>query len=210
MHIRLADAAVDAAAVRAIYGPCVERTAISFELVVPSEAELARRIADKAPLHPWLVIEDAGSVLGYAYAGRFSGRAAYDWSVEASIYLDEAARGRGVGRALYTALFGLLAAQGYRRVMAGITLPNEPSVTLHERMGLTPVGVYRHVGWKFDRWHDVGWWQGPLGGSHGAAPSDPPTPTPPTPTPPTPPVAYTALPAERFEAALAAGAALLA
>jgi L-amino acid N-acyltransferase YncA len=160
MHIRLA-AAADAAAVRDIYGPIIETTAISFELAVPSEDEMAARIIGRQPAHPWLVAEgeDGQGVVGYAYAGRFSGRAAYDWSVETSIYLAEAARGRGVGRALYAALLAVLDAQGYRQAMGGVALPNDASVRLHERAGFTLVGVYRAVGWKFGAWHDVAWWQ---------------------------------------------------
>lgn len=196
MLIRMAEAG-DAAAVRAVYAPCVLHTAISFELTVPSEAEMAARITDRQPHHPWLVLDDGGTALGYAYAGRFSGRAAYDWAVEASVYLDETVRGRGAGRALYTALFGLLTAQGYRRLLAGITLPNAASVALHESMGLTPAGVYRRVGWKFDRWHDVGWWQCSLADDEHDGDG------------PAAPVPYAVLPAERYESAIAAGTALL-
>jgi phosphinothricin acetyltransferase len=105
MLIRLATAD-DAGAVRAIYAPIVETTAISFELVVPSEEELAARITDRQPAYPWLVIEDESGVAGYAYAGRFAGRPAYDWSVETSIYLAERARRRGVGSLVYAALIG--------------------------------------------------------------------------------------------------------
>jgi L-amino acid N-acyltransferase YncA len=170
MHIRVATAA-DAAAVRDIYGPVIETTAISFELVVPSEDEMAARISERQPAHPWLVAEgeDGLGVVGYAYAGRFSGRAAYDWSVETSAYIAEAARGRGVGRALYAALLAVLSAQGYRQAMAGIALPNEASVHLHEGAGFTLVGVYQAVGWKFGAWHDVAWWQRSL-----ARPAGPP------------------------------------
>ena len=163
MEIRMGNAR-DAEAVRQIYKPIVEQTAISFELVVPTTEQIAERITQRQPLHPWLVVTEADQVLGYAYAGPFSGRAAYDWSVEASVYLDESVRGKRVGVGLYTALFGILVAQGYRRIMAGITLPNVASVALHEKMGLSQVGVYRSVGWKFDQWHDVGWWQGALRG----------------------------------------------
>ena len=189
MHLRLATAA-DAAAVRAIYGPVIETSAISFELVVPSEDEMASRISERQPEHPWLVAEGedglhgrAGQgaghgVVGYAYAGRFSGRAAYDWSVETSAYIAEAARGRGVGRALYAALLALLTAQGYRQAMAGIALPNEASVRLHEGAGFTLVGVYRAVGWKFGAWHDVGWWQRALVRAGDGAGGPPPGPTP--------------------------------
>jgi phosphinothricin acetyltransferase len=160
MPIRLATAA-DAAAVRAIYAPIIEETVISFELTVPPVAEIAARITDRQPAHPWLVAcaPSSGEVLGYAYAGRFSGRAAYDWSVETSVYVASSSRGEGVGRWLYGALLELLTVQGYRQAMAGIALPNAASVALHERFGFEPVGVYRAAGWKFDAWHDVGWWQ---------------------------------------------------
>ena len=109
MRIRLANAG-DAGGVLAVYAPVVEDTAISFELVVPSVEEMAARITERWPAHPWLVSEDPRGVVGYAYAGPFSGRAAYDWSVEVSVYIAAAARGRRVGRGLYTALFALLAA----------------------------------------------------------------------------------------------------
>jgi L-amino acid N-acyltransferase YncA len=163
MEIRLATAS-DAGPVRAIYAPVVEATAISFELDVPSEDEMAARITGRQPAHPWLVAvgDDAvgeNAVLGYAYAGRFSGRAAYDWSVETSVYVAAAAQGRGVGRSLYAALLAVLSAQGYRQAMAGIALPNPASISLHEKVGFAPVGVYRGAGWKLGTWHDVSWWQ---------------------------------------------------
>lgn len=159
MMIRLADSG-DAGAVQAIYGPIVTDTVISFEYEVPTIETLAGRIIERLGRYPWLVaVDDGGTVVGYAYAGPFSVRAAYNWSCESSIYLAPAARGTGVARRLYTALFTLLRSQGYRRVMAGISLPNAASVGLHEAMGFGQVGVYRRVGWKFEAWHDVGWWQ---------------------------------------------------
>ena len=165
----------DAAAVRDIYAPTVESSAISFELEVPSVVEMAARIVDRLPSYPWLVAEEAGDVVGYAYAGRFAVRAAYAWSVETSVYVAERARGKGVGRALYTALFDILAAQGFRRAMAGIALPNPASVGLHESMGFTQVGVYKAVGWKLGAWQDVGWWQRGLA-ALGEGPPAPPVP----------------------------------
>jgi phosphinothricin acetyltransferase len=165
----------DAGAVRDIYAPTVESSAISFELEVPPAAEMAARIANRLPSYPWLVAEEAGEVVGYAYAGRFAVRAAYAWSVETSVYVAERVRGRGVGRALYVALFDILAAQGFRRAMAGIALPNPASVGLHESMGFTKVGVYEAVGWKLGAWQDVGWWQRCLA-ALGEGPPAPPVP----------------------------------
>ncbi|HLN16890.1 MAG TPA: arsinothricin resistance N-acetyltransferase ArsN1 family B [Acidimicrobiales bacterium] len=189
MYVRMATAD-DAAAMLAIYGPVVESTAISFEVEVPSIEEMAARITKRQPAYPWLVGEAGDRVTGYAYAGPFSGRAAYDWSVETSVYVAEDWRGRGVGRALYRALFELLGLQGFRRAMAGVTLPNPASVALHEGAGFTPVGVYRSVGWKFGDWHDVGWWQRGIGAAEGR---------------PTPPRPLTEVPAGTLEAALARG-----
>lgn len=196
LRLRLATAD-DAAGVRRVYAPYVTDTVVSFELDVPGPDELAQRISGRLPRHPWLVATDGeGAVVGYAYAGPFSARAAYDWSVETSVYLDAAQHRRGLGRALYTALFALLEAQGHRRAMAGITLPNAASVGLHEAMGFSAVGVYRAVGWKFDAWHDVGWWQRPIGPADG--------------TPPTAgPVGLDRLDPAVLDAALAAGAAAL-
>jgi L-amino acid N-acyltransferase YncA len=165
--IRLATTA-DAGAVRDIYAPVVETTAISFELDVPSEAEMAARIAERQPLHPWLVAVVDDGVAGYACAGPFKARPAYDWSVETSVYVASAGRGRGVGLALYRGLLAVLTAQGFRQAMAGIALPNPASVALHERAGFGPVGVYRAAGWKLGSWHDVGWWQRPLARGDGA------------------------------------------
>lgn len=96
---------------------------------------------------------------GYAYAGLHRSRAAYRWAADVSVYVSPAHHRTGVGRELYEALFDTLRNQGVRVVCAGVTLPNEASVGLHEAMGFTPVGVYRNIGWKLGQWHDVGWWQ---------------------------------------------------
>jgi len=149
----------DGAAVAAIYRPIVEQTAISFEEVPPSADELAGRIAQVLERYPYLVAARNDRVIGYAYAARHMERAAYRWSVNVSAYVAEGFRGAGVGRRLYEALFETLAERGFHMAMAGITLPNEASVKLHEGMGFKPVGIYREVGFKFGRWHDVGWWQ---------------------------------------------------
>jgi L-amino acid N-acyltransferase YncA len=149
----------DAAACAAIYAPYVRETIVSFELEPPTPEEMAERMAASQARHAWLVLEKDGRVVGYAYANRFSARPAYRWSVEVSIYLERGRRRGGGGRRLYEALLDRLAARGYRRAMAGMSLPNEASVAFHRALGFEPVGVYREVGWKDGAWHDVAWVQ---------------------------------------------------
>jgi L-amino acid N-acyltransferase YncA len=157
MEIRFADPS-DGLALQAIYGPIVTSTPISFEWEPPTAEEMARRVRATLPEHPWLVAE-GDRVLGYAYATPHQSRAAYRWSTDVSVYVDSAARGQGVGTALYAVLFRLLQLQGFREAFAGITLPNTASVALHESLGFVRLGVYRRVGWKLGAWHDVGHWQ---------------------------------------------------
>ena len=152
----------DATAIAAIYAPIVGDTVISFEIDPPAPEEMRQRIAATLVTHPWLVAEQEGAVLGYAYASQHRTRAAYRWSCDATVYIDEAARGRGIGTRLYTDLFNILCAQGFPAAFAGITLPNAASVALHEKAGFEHVGTYAHVGYKHGAWHDVGWWQRPL------------------------------------------------
>jgi L-amino acid N-acyltransferase YncA len=156
--VRVATAA-DAPAVAELYRPIVAETAISFETEPPDADEMRRRILDTLPVYPWLVCELGGRVAGYAYATRHRTRAAYQWSVDTSVYVAAGDRRAGVGRALYTSLFAILSAQGYFNVFAGIALPNPASVALHEAMGFQPIGVYLNVGYKLGAWRDVGWWQ---------------------------------------------------
>jgi len=163
-HVVIRDATeADADACAAIYRPYVDDTCISFETEAPSPADMARRIASAAERHAWLVLEDNGRVVGFAYGSPFKERAAYRWSCETSIYLEVGRRRTGAGRVLYEALHARLADRGYHRVFAGMTLPNEASAGLHRSVGFEPVGVYRKVGWKHGAWHDVAWMQKTIG-----------------------------------------------
>jgi phosphinothricin acetyltransferase len=157
--IRSADPARDAAACAAIYAPNVDRSPTSFEERAPAPEELAERIEGILATHLWLVAEDGGEVIGFAYACRHRSRPAYRWAADVSVYVAAGRRGEGHGRRLYEALFDELRQRGFRVACAGITLPNEASVALHEGLGFRPVGVYRGIGWKAGAWRDVGWWQ---------------------------------------------------
>lgn len=166
--------AEDARACVAIYRPFIEHTAVTFETEVPTSAEMATRIADARATHEWLVLEHDDTVIGYAYAHGFSPRAAYQWSTETSIYIASGHHRAGGGRKLYTQLLKRLGDRGYRRAFAGITQPNQASTNFHRSFGFEHAGLYRRVGWKHGRWHDVAWMQVDLLGAAEAA--QPPTP----------------------------------
>jgi L-amino acid N-acyltransferase YncA len=149
----------DAPAIQAIYAPYVADTVISFEEIPPDVAEIEKRIAALVPRYPYLVAEMGGQIVGYAYACEHRSRPAYRASVDVTVYVAPTAHRRGVARSLYSHLLPAAAGLGYHAAFAGIALPNDSSVGLHEAMGFEPVGIYREVGRKFDAWHDVGWWQ---------------------------------------------------
>lgn len=153
--------AADAARLAAIYNHYVARTVVTFEVDPVETDEMRGRVAAvQGDGLPWLVAaDDAGDVIGYAYATRWRARAAYRHSVESSIYLAPDAVGRGVGRSLYQRLLERLRADGLHTVIGGAALPNPASVALHEALGFTRVAHLREVGRKFDRWIDVGYWQ---------------------------------------------------
>ena len=165
MEATIRDAtSADAPACAALYAPYVLDTAVSFETEPPAAEEMARRISDAQERHAWLVAEHDGAVAGYAYAGAWRSRAAYNRTAETSIYLAPSATGRGLGSALYTALLQRLAQLDFRTAVAGMTLPNPASERLHAGLGFTPVGVFRRVGWKNGAWQDVSWMQLNLAG----------------------------------------------
>ena len=149
----------DAAAVAAIYAPFCTDSAITFETEALSAEQMAARMQVLGEKYPWIVMDIEGRIAGYAYAGQHHERAAYRWSTNVSVYVDQRDQRSGVGRSLYQALFAILRLQGFAQAIAGITLPNDPSVGLHTSLGFTLVGVYRNIGYKLGAWRDVGWWQ---------------------------------------------------
>ncbi len=171
--LRHADPARDAAACAAIYAPFVNEGAASFEEAAPTAARFAVRMERMTRTHPWIVLEDAGRVVGYAFASEHRARAAYRWAADVGVYVDPAHHGRGGGRRLYAALLELLRRQGLRIACAGIALPNDASVGLHRAAGFELVGTYRSIGWKAGAWRDVAWWQLLLAPGDGEPPREP-------------------------------------
>ncbi|UUM61795.1 GNAT family N-acetyltransferase [Streptococcus suis] len=149
----------DSGALVAIYAPYVEQTAITFETQVPTVSEFEARIRKVREKFPYLVAEEGGRIVGYAYAGTYYARAAYDWTVELSVYLDQSARGKGIGSLLYDCLEEELTATGFKNFLACIALPNPASIALHEKRGYEQVAHFKKVGYKFDKWHDIVWLQ---------------------------------------------------
>jgi phosphinothricin acetyltransferase len=149
----------DAEQVLEIYAPFCEYSPVSFEVQPPTYDEMQQRIAKVLQKLPWLVCERDGEVLGYVYATPHRDRTAYQWAVDVSVYIHEAVRRSGVGRALYTSLFKILVLQGYYSAYAGVTLPNTASERLHKVMGFQFIGIYQGVGYKCGAWHDVVWYE---------------------------------------------------
>ena len=160
----------DAEALLKIYAPYVEKTAVTFEYEVPSAAEFSDRIKRTLKKYPYLAAEQDGEVVGYAYAGTFHERAAYDWAVETSIYVREDKKGSGIGRALYSALEHILLQQNILNVNACIAYParedehlTKDSVRFHEKLGYRMAGRFHQCGYKFGRWYDMVWMEKHLG-----------------------------------------------
>ena len=142
-----------------IYAPFIKHTAVSFEEEVPSVQEFWERIQSYLQEAPWLVYETEGRIGAYAYASPHRGRAAYRWNRELSAYVAEDFQRKGIARALYHSILKIIKAQGYLNALAGITMPNDPSVAFHEAMGFSKVGIYHNVGYKFGKITDTGWWE---------------------------------------------------
>jgi L-amino acid N-acyltransferase YncA len=154
----------DAGALCAIYNHYVDNTVVTFEEVCVDAAEFRARIAKvRGAGLPWLVAEDNGAIVGYAYAGAWRERSAYRFTVETSVYLAAAHTGKGLGTRLYQALFTELRKTPAHAVIGGIALPNAASIALHEKLGMRKVAQFNEVGFKFGRWIDVAYWQLELG-----------------------------------------------
>lgn len=149
----------DAASILEIYTPYILNTAVTFETEIPSITSFEERIKHYTEKWPWIVYEVDGTIGGYAYATKHRERLAYQWCVESSVYIRDQFQGEGIASKLYNALFELLRLQGFINVYAGITLPNDRSISFHEKLGFTNFAYYKNVGHKLGEWRTVGWWQ---------------------------------------------------
>lgn len=154
VNIRFATAH-DATDILNIYAPYVVYTPITFEYDIPGFEEFEDRIIQNLTYYPWIVCEIEGKVVGYAYGTRYRSREAYDWSVEVTVYVDEAYQRRNIASALYTALLNLLTEQGYCMAYACVTRPNSKSESLHEKMNFKEAGIHHKAGYKLHQWHDI-------------------------------------------------------
>jgi phosphinothricin acetyltransferase len=142
-----------------IYARSIEDSHTSFEYQIPSFEEMKKRVEQTLRYYPWIIVESERRVLGYAYATRFRTRKAYDWVCESSVYVHPHMQSRGIGSQLYKVLLALLTTQGIHQCIAGVALPNEASIKFHEKFGFQYAGVFKKVGYKTERWVDVGFWQ---------------------------------------------------
>ena len=160
----------DAPEILKIYAPYIENTAITFEYEVPSTREFEGRIAGTLKKYPYIVAIMEGKIVGYAYAGAFKSRAAYDWGVEMTVYVDRNLKRMGIGRILYEKIEAILGAQGILNVNACIGYPEKEdehltwdSVKFHDKLGYKKIGHFHECGYKFNRWYDMVWMEKLIG-----------------------------------------------
>ena len=151
--------ATDAAEICEIYNHYILKTTTTFEIDPLTEEEFSKRLQDISTTYPYLVYEENGTIVGYAYASIFRTRVAYKNTVETSVYVHPNHFQKGIGKELYADLIKALKQTNFHSAIGGITLPNEPSVILHEKMGFVKIGHFKEVGFKFNQWLDVGFWQ---------------------------------------------------
>ena len=149
----------DAFAILEIYHPYVLKTPLTFEIEPPTPEEMKERILETSKNYPWLVFEEDGEIIGYAYASAFKTREAYRWSVESSVYVRDDHQGRGIGKQLYQELIVQLRDLGFVNVVGVVVLPNEASASLHESLGFQQVAKFKNIGFKLGKWWDVSYWQ---------------------------------------------------
>ncbi len=157
-NIRLADPN-DAEQILEIYRFFITDTVVTFEEDVPAVSAFRQRIESILEESPYLVCEHNGEIVGYCYATSYRSRSAYRWNRELTVYIKVGWQAKGIGLALYSALIGILRKQNFGNLLAVITLPNESSIRLHEKMGFKPCAVFNKVGYKMGSWHQVGWWE---------------------------------------------------
>jgi L-amino acid N-acyltransferase YncA len=158
IEVRLATSE-DAAGILAIYAPHVLSGICTFETELPTTEQIAQRIDNCLPRFPWIVCSIDGQIAAYVYASKHREREAYQWSCECSVYVHNDFAGKRIGEELYRSLIEILSMQGFRNLYAGITLPNDPSIRLHEKCGFAHFATYENIGYKLGRWHNVGWWK---------------------------------------------------
>lgn len=154
----------DAKGILEIYAPVIEQTPISFETKVPEVSEMENRIEKTLKTHPYLVMKKGELVTAYAYGSLYRPREAYKSTVETSIYVHPKHQGKGIGLSLYNHLLERLSELGFHTAVAALYVPNTGSVRLHKKAGFKRIGRLEQVGYKFEKWHDVEWWQKPLSG----------------------------------------------
>ena len=149
----------DVSAITEIYNYYIEHTVVTFEEEAKTVSEMAERIQGVQAKYPWIVMEVEGGIVGYAYATEWKSRSAYRFSAESTVYIKNGLNGKGYGYALYTALLEKLRAKNMHCILAGIVPPNPASIRLHEKLGFQKIGIQKEVGFKFNKWEDVGYWQ---------------------------------------------------
>jgi L-amino acid N-acyltransferase YncA len=154
----------DAAAICEIYNHYVANTIVTFDEGPTQLGQMQAMIAEVTSAYPWYVWEEGGKVVGYACARRWHERSAYRFAAQGTVYLHPDWIGKGMGRQLYQRVISEVRSRGFHSLIGSIALPNEASVALHEKLGFVKVGHLKEVGWKFDRWIDVGYWELPLQG----------------------------------------------
>jgi phosphinothricin acetyltransferase len=149
----------DAPQICEIYNHYILNTIITFEELIVSEQEMRLRIEETIKKLPWIVFEKEGEISGYAYASEWKSRCAYKYSLESTVYLRNGSEGNGIGSQLYDVLIRKIKDKKYHAIIGGISLPNEASIALHEKYGFEKIGHFKEVGYKFNSWIDVGYWE---------------------------------------------------